>query len=410
MTNKPLALIGAVAFCVAMAVNVLAQTTMPATTPQPAATPPGESDSLNQALNTIDASMSREEIEALVKRANENRLKSERQMVAVEVKDKLYEDDVTEAALALLTKDAANTQVDNIERICQAYAKVDPRFANLYKLFGEKKYAEAAVAGKALVNTQSSFLGAARAYVYAMSLELDGKVDDAGDAYKDLLDNMYDRISFASESAMRVAKLYDKQGRGMYALEMYTFALKNYGPTMDQKQFDEVVAKVRQLSEMYKDPLGTAATMMSDVKERLARKDSGETTQDKEKKILAMLDDLIKTSEDQQASSSSSSSQNKKDKGPKDGQGQKPGEGTAKGTGNAANPNPSNPAQVSALRGGDTTRAGKLSDVHQSKENGDWSSLPPEQQQKLEQLRQRMVNERYRDIISDYHKRIAEEK
>jgi tetratricopeptide (TPR) repeat protein len=399
----------------AMAVLVVcvpagAQTLDPAATTEPASKP-AKDLSLNGTLKGLDSSMSRDEIEALVKKANENRLKAERKLVAADLGGQFYDPNDVDEALALLDKDAKNSQQDNIDHICKAYARVDAKFASVYKLFAAGKWPEAEAAGKAIAATQSTWLGAAKAFVYASTLESAGKGEEAAEAYLELVTNMSDRISFASESAMRVARLYERIGRKMYAMQAYSFLLKNYGLTIDEKTFDEIYAKVKKLQEMYGDPMGTVAKMMSEVKERLAVVDSGPDTQLKEKDILALLDDLVKTAEEQDNSSQSSSQNKKKKSGKQKDEGQGQGEEKGIATGKGKPPaRPSSGAKESHLRNGDTTRAGKGTDVHDSGEKGDWSSLPPEQQQKLEQIRQRMISERYRDIISDYHKRIAEEK
>lgn len=383
----------------------------------PATKPADEELSLDKILDDLDENMTREEIEAMLKRANENRLKSERQLVAGEMKSKMPDPMALDEALVILDKGAINTQQDNIERICKAYAKIDRKFGNLYKLYAAKQYAKGVSAGKELVNTESTFLSAARAYIYARCLqEAKPHEEDAADAYSDLLENMYDRISFASEAAMRRAALYEELGRGGYAMQAYAFVLKNYGLTLDQKEFDTIYDKIKKLQEKYGDPLGTIAKMMGDVKERLAKSDSGDQTRQTQKEIVVMLNDLIKTAEDQQSQGSGEGKPTPKKKKPSDGKpcekcgsGQCDGQcnGKGKGLGKGTN-NPSSPATESGLRGGDTTRATKLAGIHSSKENGDWSSMPPEKKEQLETLRNRLVGERHREIISEYKRRIAE--
>lgn len=397
------------------AMPATAQTSMPST--QPAA-PAADDLSLDEALKVLDETMSREEIENLVKTANVNRLKSERKLVAADIGGQFYDPDEADTAIALLEKDVKNTQQDNIERICQAYACVDPKFQNLYKLYKAGKFAEAAAAGKTLVSTQSTYLSAAKAFIYAASLEGAKMDEEAGIAYEDVLMSMYDRISFGCEAAIRAAAVYERMGRNIYAMQMYAFMLKNYGLTMEEKEFDAIYAKVKKLQEIYGDPLGTVAKMMADVKERLAVSDSGKPTLDKQGEIVALLDDLIKTAEDKEnAKPPPSQNKSKKSKpgegegkGEGKGEGEGKGQGQGKGKGKGKTDKPMGGAEESALREFDTTRAGKLSDIHDKSERGDWSALPPEQQQRLEQLQQRMLSERYRDIISDYHKRVSEEK
>ena len=88
----------------------------------------------------------------MIKKAQAARLSNERQKVIDEITDNLlYPRTAKEEAVALLKKDPANTQDDNIQRIIAAYAKVDARFGAGYKLFTDGKFKEAAEAIKASI-------------------------------------------------------------------------------------------------------------------------------------------------------------------------------------------------------------------------------------------------------------------
>ncbi len=405
----------------AMALPAWAEGNPPATT-QPATRPAdaGQDVSRDNGMKDLgDENMTRDQYEALVKKANENRLKAERKLAAAEINSGFEDPAISDEAAALLEKDAKNTQQDNIERICQAFAKVDSKFGQLWKLYNAKKYKEAVAAGKSLVppnNTTSTYLMAAKSFVYSEALEAaGGDYNEAADAYTDLVTNMTDRISFAAAAVMRLSKLYEANGRNIYAMQTYAFLLKNYGLTMDAKSFDEIIAKVKKLQEMYGDPMGTVAKMMSEVKERLAKVDSGKETQATEKNIVAMLDDLIKTEEDKASQQQSQSQQNAKKQGEK--KGDKPGEGKegeGKQPGKLPNSKPvkkpgKQGAPKSVLRiGGDPTHGDKVSEAHSGKESKDWSALPPEEVEKLKELVRLRVNERYRDVIIDYHRSMAD--
>lgn len=406
----------------------------PAPTTGPATKPAGEDLSRDSGLKDLGENMTREEYEALIKKANENRLKEERKLAAAEITGGFYDPNDSDEAAAKLDTGAANTQADNIKRICEAFAKVDTKFAELYKLYNEavkldakdparaKKFKDALAKGKAMAagNTQSTFLQAAKAFVYAQALEDSGAdYNDAAEAYTDLVTNMTDRISFAAEAVMRLGQLYDKNGRGIYAMQTYTFMVQNYGLTMDSKQFDGLIEKIKKLKEVYGDPMGTVAKMMSSVKERLAKIDSGKETQLTEKQIIALLDDLIKTEEDKDAQQQQQQQQqNKKKEGEKkegkgegEGEGEKPGDKPGKLPNSKPVKKPSKGAPKSVLRNGaDPGAGGKVSDISNSKEKGDWSSLPPEEVEKLKELTRLRVNERYRDVIIDYHRSIAGDK
>src|ERR1035437_1724590 len=93
--------------CLAQAQGVAApsdKADQPATAPstQPVA---DETKSFDETIKSLDKETTREEIEAMVKKANENRLKAERQLVAADIKSAVADPDATDAALAILQKD-----------------------------------------------------------------------------------------------------------------------------------------------------------------------------------------------------------------------------------------------------------------------------------------------------------------
>ena len=163
-----------------------------------------------------------------------------------------------------------------------------------------------------------------------------------------------------------------------------------------------------------KDPLVWAGTMMGEVKERLDAVDSGKETQRKEDQIVAVITDLIKTAEEKQKSCGQSCKNQSqgacKKCGKKGCQGECQGQG--QGQGKQGPPKgtrqPSSPARVSAVVPGAVARPTKRSEVRDTTEVGDWASLPPRERQKLEQLRKKVMSERYRDIIRKYRTRISE--
>ena len=345
------------------------------------------------------------ELEKTLKRANENRLKMERQLVQAEMENKMYEPDAMEAATKILDEGATNVQADNIDRIIRAYAKLDRKFGEVYKLYTDKKYELTAQKAESMVNEQSTYLNAVTAYVRAISLEKAGKIDDAGDAYSLILEKMYDRVSFACDSSMRLAKMFEDAGRGMYAMQAYAYLLKNYSLTLDLKTLDEVVKKAEKLKETYGDPLGTVAKLMGGVKERLHQTDSGKDVQDKEEQIVAMLNDLIRIAEAQ----SQSKSQAKPKPKPKQGDAEKKkSESEIKTPSQKPTNSPSKPAADSVLRLGDTTKTGRLDETYKTGENGDWAALPPEKRAQLEEKAKRQTSERQAEIIRDSRRAMAE--
>lgn len=375
----------------------------------PATRPAGDaaSDSLDKILDT----MTPEQLADILKKAAADRLKVERQQVAVEIGGGLlYEPNKIQEALAILKDKPADTQADNIDRILRAFAAVDIRLAGPYRLYAEKKYDKAAAELKLLLDPQQTTLfSAAKHYLYAAALAQSGNDADAVEAYRDLMINMPDRISFAASASLEAARLYDKMGRFLYAMQMYDYCLQNYSLTLDPPEAERLLKKIDEMREISKDPLGTLAARMEHVEKRLGGSDSGKDTQAREREIVALLEDLIKTVEEKQSQKGQGKgNQNKQNQGQSQEQTQVAGQPKG-GNPNKTN-NPSNPAMRSMVVPGEVERPTKLSEVHAASEQDDWSRLPPREQERLRDLARKAVGERYRDIISDYHSKLAEQK
>jgi len=367
-------------------------------------------------LDTLLKAMTPDQLAQLLKAAMVLRLEQERAQAMAEIKaGLLYDPKHIAAAVKVLKGKAADTQDDNIERICKALALVDPLFGKAYKQMLKKDYKSAAEsAAKVVDEERSTYLSAATFYVYAQCLAGAGRHEDAVEVYRAILVNMPDRISFAAASALQAAELYEKIHRLQYAMQMYAYCLDNYALTLTQKESDAIYKKIEEYAKVYSDPLGTLVGKMGYVQTRLAAVDSGKETQKKEGEILALLEDLIKTEEEKQSGSPPPSSsactcggkgkckacKEAQGKGKGKGKGKKPGSGQGnKPTGN----NATNPAKVSALVPGKAARPPRDSTAHNAKGDGDWSSLPPREQEKIRQLLRKLVSEMYRDITSDYH-------
>jgi len=364
-------------------------------------------------IDAILDNMTPDQIDNLVKEAATDRLKVERKQVIAEIRqDLLYDDDDRDAAVKILQDKPANTPKDNIDRILRAFARADVRFRKAYDLYQAGKHKEAAAAAKKLVNiNRATYLSAAQHYLYAQALAKSGNPDDAVETCRDILENMPDRISFASASALEAAEMYEKMGRLLYAMQMYAFCVKNYALTIDKATAEKILKKVEEYTEIYKDPMGTLATMMGDVQHRLAKINSGKETQDKERKIVAILDDLIKTAEDQQGGSQSPSQGQQRGKRPGQGKDQQAGKkgGQQGQQGQQGGMNPTRPMQDSMLVPGAVKRPPKVSKTHTGIAEGDWAKLSPREQEQIQARMRKLISERYREIIRDYHSRLAEE-
>jgi tetratricopeptide (TPR) repeat protein len=389
----------------------------------PAATAPARADANGAApgagaldnsagddLEKLLKDLSPSEVQDLIKTAVKSRLEVERKQVVEEIKEDLLLDpaDIVKAT-TILTSGPKNTQKDNIDRMIKALAVADYRFGKAVKLLAEGKAEDAGKTIEKDLNVQeATYRSAARYTLYARALAAQDKLIDAVDAYQKVMVVMGDRISFAAAAAIESAALYEKMQRFSYAAQMYAYAVDNYGLTLDEEVLKMIGDKAKDYATFATDPLGWAQKEMAVVRGSLDKGDSGKGTRDKQEKIIAVITDMIKTAEEQQQSSESQGQQRQRQQQP--GQGQGEGQGQGQGQQPQGTQQPSNPAQVSALVPGSVARPTMQSQTHNTNETGDWATLPPRERQKIEQLRTKVMSERYRDLISKYRTKVAEQK
>jgi tetratricopeptide (TPR) repeat protein len=331
--------------------------------------------------------------------AARNKLTAERKAVAEELGKSLqFDPDKVKAALKDLDEGVDNSPEDNVDRAAKALARIDPNFAKAHDFVAKGKWADAAAAlGDALADEKPGYQAALKRLLLGDCLQKQGRTKEAAAAWEAVLNRMPERLSFAYLAGLRLAEAYEKMDHPFYALTIYKYWMQNYG-FLDFKTAQGLMPRVQQLAADYGDPLGTAAEKMTDVGTRLKGIDSGQETQTVEKRIVAILDDLIKAAEDQQ------------NQGKGQGQGQGQGQGMGQGTGAPrGNGRPSSPATASSLPLGDTARPDSpLSKTRPSDGSDDWGKLKPREKQELIEAFKEMYPERYREMLEAYYKNLAE--
>ena len=64
---------------------------------------------------------------------------------------------------------------------------------------------------------------------------------------------------------------------------------------------------------------------------------------------------------------------------------------------------------MSRLIAGRLPEPTKRATVHDTDESGDWSTLPAQRRMEIQQIMRRAMSSRYRRLVSDYHRRLAEQ-
>jgi tetratricopeptide (TPR) repeat protein len=369
-------------------------------------------------LDEILGQMDPEELEALVENAIRNSLQVEREQVMAEIEQNiLYEmDDIDEALAVLEEAPEQPSQQDNIQRILKAYAIVDPIFARAHQLHAEGNYKAAAERLRRMLNPEdASYLSAAMHYLYADSLHKQDKNWPAVEAYSELLVNLPDRMSFGSMASQAAAEIYESMGRRYYAMEMYVYCLNNYSLTLSTERLQEMTDKVEYIAGLYKDPMGSVTRMMGEVQEELEKPELGETTQDKQEEVIALLEDLIKNLEDKNRPDPKQKKKNQSGEGRNRQQRQTAGQqqGDAASQGQKQQPvtrggKPTNPMPDSVLVPGPVEQPNKLARRQLKDEAGKWSSLPPRKREQLRQFLRHSQSDRRGEQVREYSERLAE--
>ena len=136
--------------------------------------------------------------------------------------------------------------------------------------------------------------------------------------------------------------------------------------------------------------LGEVATVMDYVADRLNAADGAERVQKRQRQVIAMLDRLIEQQEQQEQQYGGSSQ--------RQGQSQKPPQGAQQ-----------DPKKDSDAPGG----AGRIGDLHAAPKvdpGEEWGKLPPAERERiLQSIRERFPS-RYRQLVEQYYRALADEK
>lgn len=371
---------------------------------------PADEDRVATSRSLLDALLDGDGGDAL-QRAAESQREAERLQAAAEIEaDLLYDPRAVADATARLREPPGPDDPGNIPAVCEALGTVDGRFAEAWRALQEERYEDAVVATGSLIDPlDATFLSAATHYVRGRALVAMGRYEDAADVYRRLLVAMPERISFAAAAAEGAAEAYEQAGRLHYALRMYRYLLANYPLALTDRRAGRIEARVAEFEELYSDPLGAVAERMDAVGRRLARAESDKATRRHQEQIVALLEDLIRTAEEQE---SRGGAPPQGDPGQPTGQDRKKA-GQRQGRGQGSLPRraglPTAPARISAVVPGPVERPHKLSRPREGEEDSGWSHLPPREQERLRELRRKQMSERRREQLRTYRRRLAAE-
>jgi hypothetical protein len=279
--------------------------------------------------------------------------------------------------------------------IPDALARVYPVFGEALSLFDQGFTAESVEPFRSLMAAGDPYLAANAAYFYIRALAELGRYEELSNEAAGLSHEQIrgytpygDQLRFVLAAADTQNLLFDAAAK---ALEQQA---------ADGVDAPELVARAaRQLAvELDRVRMGTldeVALTMRYVRTRLDVPDTSHRVRDREQQIIDLLDKLIEEAEQQEHKGGGGGGKAGGDPQPRDGQGQGPSSGQ--------------PAEDSQERNG----PGRIGDLHAAPriEPGEfWGKLPPDERERiLQSIRERFPS-RYRELVEQYYRSLAEEK
>lgn len=136
--------------------------------------------------------------------------------------------------------------------------------------------------------------------------------------------------------------------------------------------------------------LGEVVDLMGYSGRRLKNADGGEIVQTRQKRIVDLLDDMIKQAEEQEKQSCN-----------------KGGSGSGDSNGQQGSKSPSSPMQQSQLPGGAGSPEGELRSVRRANPGEAWGAMPPGERERILQAIRESFPSRYRQLVEQYYEELA---
>ncbi len=283
---------------------------------------------------------------------------------------------------------------DGAEFLTQGLAVVSTEFRGGLDAYDAEEYEQCTAIMGELRNTENLFVATHAAAYEIKALVALERLIDAGKRIETLLDGQELRSSnvptysfFAPEIAFLegfclLADLeYDRAERALMHF------ISDY-PGASQRLFIAAQQMLAELQTREPEKIGEVCDLMTFAGRRLGHGDASDAVRIRQKRVIELLDKLIKDAEENESSNSSSSS------------------GGGKSSGKKGAQQPSKPMQDSQLPGGGPAE-GTLRERRRANPGDVWGTMPPAQRERiLQALRDNFPN-RYRQLVEQYYEELA---
>lgn len=294
--------------------------------------------------------------------------------------------------LRKLKKMAAKDEEDVITR---ALATVYPGFREALKLLNNEHPARAADRLKPMLQSDDPYLASNARFFLARARMQQENFERAVELLTQVAEEAPPRTSYGGESLFRLAICQRRMMQTQEAQKSISRFLRRYP---DAPEWQRARAKDLLVELMtYRDGgLQEANELMRYSRRRLKLQKIDDTTQNRQKRIVDILNKIIEQAKKQQSKGSGQSGSQG---------GMASGSGSGPPSGNAQ---PSSPATESGLPGGSSSM-GELSRVIRGRKGESWGNMPPKERERALSHIKSNFPERYRELVEQYYKSLQEE-
>lgn len=286
--------------------------------------------------------------------------------------------------------DAANDHSALAEAMVESLGEMYPPFAKAVAAVNEEKPLEAIAALRALDAKNDPFLAAHAAYFLGWALVQQEQYEAALAPLSEAAGPKIDRSLYGGESLFLLGLCQSHLQQRKAAVRILDDFLKFYPEASERMRVG--ADNVARLAQAVADgSLPDVQDRMDDCRRRLKLENSGKPTQQKQDKVVSMLERLIQEAEDRENSGSGGGG------GPGGGQGGPP----------SGNQRPGSPANQSQIGPGEGN-VGNLNRTVRGKPEEVWGNARQRDREKVLNVLKSKFPDRYRELLEQYYKSLQE--
>ncbi|HUT37216.1 MAG TPA: hypothetical protein VNE39_27290 [Planctomycetota bacterium] len=302
--------------------------------------------------------------------------------------------DQARAAVKRLLDEAKGDPAELPDALAGAVAALHPKLGEALAALNNDDTRKAIALLTEQQKSPDPYLAAHAAYFEGRALVIEERYEEALPLLSKVAGEWLDRTLYGGESLFLVGICQAELIRREAALRVFRDFLKLYADAPERMRIgaDLVVRTIQALEE---GSLDDVQDRMDESRRRLHIEKSGKPTQERQERIIAMLDKLIREAEDREQ------------QGGGGGGGGGGGQGGQGGGPPSGNQQPSGPASQSSAAAGEG-RMGALARAARGRADESWGNARARERQEVLNVLKAKFPERYRELLEQYYKSLQE--